>query len=160
MLIFILLTLFSRYILEDPILAPTEHPIAVRDLTPVSVCCLLHAQRTVSIITVWDAEKEDVVTSCIALLGGLADAVGLVELDGRVGHHGAQGCRIGCKMTGMHKPNSGHYCAVHLSPSGANPDLPIRHDFDFQNPSVGSKRDTPQIYADKQSQSLCVFLLT
>src|SRR5205807_9486119 len=51
-LIFILLTLFSRYVLEDPILAPTEHPIAVRDLTPVSVCCLLHAQRTVSIINV------------------------------------------------------------------------------------------------------------
>src|SRR6266511_3376272 len=50
-LIFILLTLFSRYVLEDPILAPTEHPIAVRDLTPVSVCCLLHAQRAVSIIS-------------------------------------------------------------------------------------------------------------
>ena len=49
-LIFILLTLFSRYVLEDPILAPTEHPIAIRDLTPVSVCCLLHAQRAVSII--------------------------------------------------------------------------------------------------------------
>ena len=51
MLIFILLTLFSQYILEDPILAPTEHLIAVRDLTPVSVCCLLHAQHAVSIIS-------------------------------------------------------------------------------------------------------------
>ena len=50
-LIFILLTLFSWYVLKDPILAPTEHLIAIRDLTPVSVCCLLHAQHTVSIIS-------------------------------------------------------------------------------------------------------------
>ena len=100
-------------------------------------------------LSIWDAEKGHVVTSHIALLGGLADAMGLVELDGRIGHHSAQGCRIGCEMTGMHKPNSGHYYAVHLSPSGANPNPPIRHDFDFQSPSVGSKRDTPQIYAEK-----------
>ena len=100
-------------------------------------------------LSVWDAEKGRVITSKIALLGGLADAVGLTELDGRVGHHGAQGCRIGCEMTGMHKPNSGHYYAVHLSPNGVNPDGPIRHDFDFRSPTVGSKRDTPQIYREK-----------
>lgn len=46
-----------------------------------------------------------------------ADAVGLPELDGRVGHHGAQGCRLGCDMKGRHKPSSGHYCAAHLCPN-------------------------------------------
>jgi len=98
-------------------------------------------------LSVWDAKKECIITSKIALLGGLADAVGLTELDGRVGHHGAQGCRIGCEMMGMHKPNSGHYYAVHLSP--INPDGPIRHDFDFRSPTVGSKRDTPEDYVAK-----------
>jgi hypothetical protein len=82
-------------------------------------------------LSVWDAEKGQVITSHIALLGGLADAVGLTELDGRVGHHGAQGCRIGCEMVGMHKPNSGHYYAIHLAPNGTNPGAVIRHDFDF-----------------------------
>jgi hypothetical protein len=100
-------------------------------------------------LSAWDAEKGRVITSKIALLGGLADAVGLTELDGRVGHHGAQGCRIGCEMTGMHKPNSGHYYAVHLTPISVNPDGPIRHDFDFRSPTVGSMRDTPQIYGEK-----------
>ena len=76
-------------------------------------------------LSVWDAEKGRVVTSKIAFLGGLADAVGLTELDGHIGHHGAQGCRIGCEMTGMHKLNSGHYYAVHLSPNGVNPNGPI-----------------------------------
>src|SRR6266704_466886 len=54
----ILSTLFSQYILEDPILTPTEHSIAVRDLTPVSVCCLLHAQHAVSVITGTPQDKQ------------------------------------------------------------------------------------------------------
>jgi hypothetical protein len=98
-------------------------------------------------LPVWDAEKECVVPLKIGLIGGLADAVGLTELDGCVGHHGAQGCRIGCEMMGMHKPNSRHYYAVHLSP--INADGPMRRDFDFRSSTVGSKRDTPEDYATK-----------
>ena len=98
-------------------------------------------------LPVWDAEKECVIPSKIGLIGGLADAVGLTELDGHVGHHGAQGCWIGCEMTGMHKPNSGHYYAVHFAL--INADGPLRHDFDFRSSTVGSKRDTPEDYATK-----------
>jgi len=71
-------------------------------------------------LPVWDVEKECVVPSMIGLIGGLADAVGLTELDVLVGHHGAQGCQIGCEMMGMHKPNTGHYYAVHLTLVNAN----------------------------------------
>ena len=80
-------------------------------------------------LPVWDAEKECVIPSKIGLIGGLADAVGLTELDGRVGHHGAQGCQIGCEMTGMHKPNSGHYYVVHLrTDKSRHTHTEMRHD--------------------------------
>ena len=101
-------------------------------------------------LSVWSAEREHVITSRIAFLGGLADVIGLTELDGRVGDHGAQGCRIGCEMTGMHnKPGSGHYYAVHLSPNNANLEAPLQYDFDFRSPTVGSKQDTSAIYTAK-----------
>ena len=77
--------------------------------------------------------------SRIFFILGTADAVGLTELDGRVGHHGAQGCRMSCDMKGRHKPRSGHYFAAHLRPNGTNADDCNHGDYDFravpQNPS-------------------------
>jgi hypothetical protein len=66
---------------------------------------------------VWDGSSEEVILSRIVFMFGTADAVGLTEIDGRVGHHGAQGCRMSCDMKGRHKPNSGHYYAAHLCPN-------------------------------------------
>ncbi len=68
-------------------------------------------------IHMWDAAQEKIILSRIAFMFGTADALGLTELDGRVGHHGAQGCHMSCDMKGRHKPNSGHYCAAHLCPN-------------------------------------------
>ncbi|KAF8890250.1 hypothetical protein CPB84DRAFT_1837475 [Gymnopilus junonius] len=65
-------------------------------------------------------QKEDgdaVVSSRTVLLFATSDAPGLVEVDGRVGHHGTHGCRKGCPMKGRHKPSSGHYYAAHLKPN-------------------------------------------
>ncbi|KAF5334289.1 hypothetical protein D9611_014144 [Ephemerocybe angulata] len=70
-------------------------------------------------LKVWDYTKQGIIYCRPFFILGTADAVGLVELDGRVGHHGAHGCRLGCSMKGRHKPNSGHYYAVHLRPDGA-----------------------------------------
>jgi hypothetical protein len=53
----------------------------------------------------------------IVLALSTADAVGVTELDGHVGHHGVHGCRLGCQMKGWHKPHTGHYFAVHLKPN-------------------------------------------
>ena len=84
-------------------------------------------------IRAWDALKEEVINSRVVVLLNTADAVALTELDGRVGHHGAQGCRLGCSMKGRHKPSSGHYYAVHLRPNGYtiagcdHPDVDIRN---------------------------------
>ena len=62
-------------------------------------------------IPVFNAAKNTVVLSRTIFLAATADAVGLTEVDGRVGHHGTRGCRKGCPMIGRRKPSSGHYCA-------------------------------------------------
>jgi hypothetical protein len=67
-------------------------------------------------LRVWDALKDTVVDSKVIHLFATADAVGMPELDGRVGHHGARACRLGCPMVGRHKPNSGHYFQAHARP--------------------------------------------
>ncbi|KAF8154160.1 hypothetical protein B0H34DRAFT_861033 [Crassisporium funariophilum] len=95
-------------------------------------------------LRVWDGLQECIIYSRIVFLLGTADAVGLTEIDGRVGHHGAQGCRIGCDMKGRHKPNNGHYFAAHLRPNN-NPVSDCNHpDFDFKNIPFASSPDKYQ----------------
>lgn len=82
-------------------------------------------------LRVWDAINVKTINSRVIFLLGGADAVALTELDGRVGHHGAYGCRIGCYMKGRHKPNAGHYYAVHLRPNHYSVADCNHPDFDF-----------------------------
>lgn len=81
-------------------------------------------------IPVWDALRGAIVSSKLFWLFGLADALGLVAMDGRVGHQGARGCRLGCMMQGRHKPGQGVYYAVHLRPNEDVPDS-THPNFDF-----------------------------
>ena len=69
-------------------------------------------------------------------------------LDGRVGHHGAQGCRLGCDMKGRHKPNSGHYFAAHLCPNYSTMEDSNHPDYEFTSLPV---LPTPEIYQQKIS---------
>lgn len=102
-------------------------------------------------LRVWDALQEKVIDSRIIFILGTADAVGLTELDGRVGHHGAHGCRLGCDMKGRHKPNSGHYFAAHLCPNHSTAEDSNYPDYDFSSlPLLPS----PETY--KQNISLLV----
>jgi hypothetical protein len=94
----------------------------------------------------WDALQERIVFSHVFFVLATADAVGLTEIDGRVGHHGAQGCRMGCNMKGHHKPLSGHYCAAHLWPNRTDLGENCSHlDYDFvRDPTAPS----PQVYIE------------
>ncbi|KAJ8487112.1 hypothetical protein ONZ45_g14448 [Pleurotus djamor] len=81
---------------------------------------------------VWDARRDEMIYSRVGFLFATADAVGIPEADGRVGHHGAHSCRLGCPMRGRHKPHTGHYHSAHLRPNdgqpGSNhPDTDIRN---------------------------------
>lgn len=90
----------------------------------------------------WDALTKTTTFSRVFFVLGTADAVGLMELDGQVGHHGTQGCRMSCKMKSRHKPHCGHYSAAHLRPNNVHPeDTGCNHDdYDFdatpQNPRI------------------------
>ena len=65
----------------------------------------------------WDGIKKQMVNSHVIVILNTMDAVALTELDGCVGHHSAQGCRLGCDIKRRHKPSSGHYYAAHLHPN-------------------------------------------
>jgi hypothetical protein len=84
-------------------------------------------------LCLWDARVNAVIRSRIIFTLATADALGMTEIDGRVGHHGAHGCRLGCPMKGRHKPHTGHYFAVHLKPNNYtvpdcnHPDIDIRN---------------------------------
>jgi len=54
-------------------------------------------------IYVWDGFLKEIVLSRVMFMFGTADALGLPEIDSRVGHHGALGCRMSCGMKGRHK---------------------------------------------------------
>lgn len=97
-------------------------------------------------MAVWDALRGENIHSRVIFLFGTADAVGLTELDGRVGHHGAQGCRVGCEMKGRHKPSSGHYCAAHLRPNDFVTDDCNHPDYNFRFPQ---KSLSPDAYKTK-----------
>lgn len=83
-------------------------------------------------IKAWDALKRAVILSRIFFVLGMADTVGLTDLDGRTGHHAAHPCRVGCDFPGRYKDASGgHYYSAHLRPNDAKkgsdkPDFDVR----------------------------------
>ncbi|RXW17283.1 hypothetical protein EST38_g8570 [Candolleomyces aberdarensis] len=81
----------------------------------------------------FDYCQQIIINTHLYFILATADAVGLVDVDGRVGHHGAQGCRVGCPMKGRHKPGSGHYYAAHLKPATATVVTCDHGDYDFNN---------------------------
>ena len=95
---------------------------------------------------IWNTHHEQVTLSRVFFILATADALGLTELDGRVGHHGAQGCRLGCDMKGRHKPSSGHYCAAHLRPN--NSDLAENCNHQDYNFSREPTAPSPQVYVN------------
>ena len=95
-------------------------------------------------LRVWDARVNRVILSRIVFTLATADALGLTEIDGRVGHHGAHGCRLGCPMKGRHKPHTGHYFAVHLKPNRYTVQDCNHPDIDIRNLSTLSSADYQQ----------------
>ena len=47
-------------------------------------------------LCMWEAATSRIIESQIILALSTADAVGITELDGCVGYHGAHGCQLGC----------------------------------------------------------------
>jgi len=82
---------------------------------------------------IWDGYNRMAAISFLTLLLVLADAVGMAELSGSVGHHGKKGCRILCGLFGRNKPGGSHYYPVLLRPLDSNIDGSNHPDFDINN---------------------------
>jgi len=83
-------------------------------------------------LRIWDSSTDTEITSYPWFAFGTADTVGMAELNGWVGHHGRNGCRLLCSMPGRHKPCVGMYYPVLLKPDGpgvpsgsSHPDIDI-----------------------------------
>lgn len=71
-------------------------------------------------LCIWDGYHRRLALSLLFLLLALADAVGMAELSGSVGHHGRKGCRLLCPLIGRNKLGGSHYYPVLLKPFGAD----------------------------------------
>ena len=67
-------------------------------------------------LSIWDAEKDEVVESKPYVLLGAADGPGLAYLNGLTGHSGAFGCRLYCPVKGRRKVDASHYYPALLKP--------------------------------------------
>jgi hypothetical protein len=82
-------------------------------------------------LNIWDSYKRVAAISFLFLLLILADAVGMAELTGSVGHHGKRGCRLLCLFFGRNKPGGSHYYPVLLlpldsdNPASNHPDVDV-----------------------------------
>ena len=82
---------------------------------------------------IWDGYNRTEAVSHIFLLLALADAVGMAEVSGSVGHHGRKGCRLLCELIGRNKLNGSHYYPALLRPNGAVHDTCSHPDIDIGN---------------------------
>jgi hypothetical protein len=67
-------------------------------------------------LSIWDAERNCIFIDHLCLALGIADGPGMTYLNGLVGHHGANTCRLYCPTKGCHKPGGGQYFLAHLKP--------------------------------------------
>jgi hypothetical protein len=84
-------------------------------------------------LPIWDASTQALFTTCPWFCFGMADTVGMAELNGWVGHHGRNGCQILCPMPGRHKPGAGTYYPIVLKPNGSLPPGSSHSDIDINS---------------------------
>ena len=65
----------------------------------------------------WDANRQAVFLSRPFFVFGTADSIGIVQLNGQTGHHGAYGCRMYCAVKGRRKEGGKHYYPALLKPT-------------------------------------------
>jgi len=81
-------------------------------------------------LPIWSALTSQREFSKTVIALGTADALALAEIDGRVGHTGARGCRNSCPLKGEHL-GSGTYYPVHTKPHDPDNAEPVDTSQDF-----------------------------
>ncbi|KDQ52675.1 hypothetical protein JAAARDRAFT_198028 [Jaapia argillacea MUCL 33604] len=68
-------------------------------------------------LPIWNALDNTIYVDDPFVLLGTADGPGLAYLNGLVGHHGGQGCRLHCPIRGRHKTGAPQYFPALLKPT-------------------------------------------
>ena len=92
-------------------------------------------------VSMWDARKQEIVSSHPFLCLGTADGPGMAYLNGLVGHHGKNGCRLFCTVPGRHKQGGSHYYPALLKPDNYIVKGSDHPDIDIYNLPVYSVQD-------------------
>jgi hypothetical protein len=95
-------------------------------------------------ICMWNAMKQEIVTSYPFLCLATADGPGMALLNGLVGHHGKNGCRLFCTVPGRHKQGGTHYYPALLKPDNYNVEGSDHPDIDVYQLPVYSVQDYEQ----------------
>ncbi|EDR10718.1 uncharacterized protein LACBIDRAFT_315413 [Laccaria bicolor S238N-H82] len=85
-------------------------------------------------LRIWDASQDLVAISKLFFAIGAADGPGLVYLNGFVGHHGKNGCRVFCSLIGRHKPGVSHYYPAFYKPHNYSVAGCDHGDYSYENP--------------------------
>ncbi|KAG6914069.1 hypothetical protein DXG01_002594, partial [Tephrocybe rancida] len=84
----------------------------------------------------WDVSKGHIVTSTPFLAMGTADGLGLIYLNGLVGHMGKNGCHLYCGVHGHRKPWEPHYYLALLKPFEYTVEGCDHEDIDYESVSI------------------------
>jgi hypothetical protein len=95
-------------------------------------------------LPIWNASHNVVEVSRLFFALGAADGPGMTYLNGLVGHHGKNGCRIYCSATGRHKPGLSHYYPAFYKPHNYNVEGCSHDDYSYENPPLRS----PELYEE------------
>jgi hypothetical protein len=105
-------------------------------------------------LSIWDGYHRRLARSLLFLLLALADAVGMAELSGSVGHHGRKGCRLLCPLIGRNKLGGSHYYPALLKPLGADNPASNHPDVDVANlPQADPQKYRQDLESVLQSES-------
>jgi len=92
-------------------------------------------------LPVWDASINTRYMANIFLAVATSDGPGLAYLNGLVGHHGKNGCRLYCGMPGRHKQGGAIYY-----PAMAKPEGPPVHGSSHDDVNPGDFSSSQEIY--------------
>ena len=84
-------------------------------------------------LRIWDALRDVTFISRPFLALATADGPGMTYLNGLVGHHGKNGCRLYCSVIGRRKPGGPHYYPALLKPHNFTVDGCNHDDISYGN---------------------------
>ncbi|CDO78075.1 hypothetical protein BN946_scf185020.g1 [Trametes cinnabarina] len=104
----------KRYVLPGAVIPGPEKPKNIESFIFPGLYHIAALQREG--LMVWDASKQCLFKTRPIIIFATADGPGMAGINSLVGHSGAQGCRIYCRLRGRRKPRASHYYPVMLKP--------------------------------------------